>query len=97
MAQKQKRSDLFFFFVADALARGGGCRFALFIARLFVMLVLARFLEDAGLLDDFLEALQGAVQRLIGPYLYLRQNYPPSRFQSSPAPRGECNEVYHLA
>jgi len=76
-AGRKERSDLFFFFVADALARGGGGGLALFIARLFVMLVLARFLEDAGLLNDFLEALQGAVQRLIGPYLYLRQKLYP--------------------
>ena len=41
------------------------------------MLVFARFFKDAGLLNDFLEALQGAVQRLVGTYLYLRQKLYP--------------------
>ncbi len=75
--KSKKPLNLFFFFVANTLARSGGCRFTLFIARLLVMLVFARFFEDAGLLDDFLEALQGAVQRLIGPYYYLRQKLSP--------------------
>src|SRR5712691_7502752 len=61
------------------LALAGGEGFALSIARLLVVLVLAGLLQDAGLLDLLLEAPQGAVERLVLPDLNLGQmDFPPS-------------------
>ena len=51
--------------VGFRLAAAGGFSLALLIARLLVMLVLARFLQDAGLLNLLLESSQRAVKRLV--------------------------------
>lgn len=67
---------LFFLFVPRALALCGGFRLALLVARLFVMLVLARFLENSSLLQLLLEPLQCAVKRFIRSDLDLSQPYP---------------------
>lgn len=48
-------------------------RLALFVARLFVMLVLASFLQYAGLLKLLFEATQSLVERLILANLNLGQ------------------------
>lgn len=65
------------------LALTAGCRFRLttLVARLLVVLVLASFLEDAGLLKLLLEATQRLIERLVLADLDLSQLVHPFRYK----------------
>ncbi len=60
-----------------ALADRSSGGLAALVAGLLIVLVLASFLEDAGLLDLLLEAPQRLIQRLVLSYLNLSQTVHP--------------------
>ena len=76
------RLELVFFFVSAAFAPRGGFGLALFVARLFVMLVFARFFQDSRQLKLLFEAFQRTVKRLIGSHLNLRQPVSPPAIEN---------------
>src|SRR3954468_5832012 len=68
--------------VGAHLAAAGRLRLALLVTRLLVVLVLAGFLQDAGLLELLLEALERLIERLVLLHLDLSQLVHPFRKRS---------------